>query len=134
MVPAVREVSDHEYVMRDAISRKYIEAIMASARKATNTETINVNLKQGEWRVRHNIEKIFFDDYGDDSRKYYVVSRFIAAVFARQEHTAPYQPILDSRNSSDEDAGLDSARTFSLIHKSPDRAVRRTIVDFGRCF
>jgi len=87
--------------------------------------------------MRTVLEKRFFCDYGDESVESYFVSRFIISAFELCRSTNDDRATNaeeDSEGLSDEDAVTNVRQRFCLRHKAPGLEMRRTFVEFGRCF
>jgi len=122
--------------MMTAKSRKYIDAIMSSAKKARNGEMFAVALKEGEWNARTQLAQRFFQSSVDESDESYVVSRFISASFRLYQENCAGDDHGNggTASGSDEELVSDSKREFTVRYKSPDFEVRRTALEFGRSF
>jgi len=129
LVSAVARVPDRQYIMRKPKSRSFVDAILTSAKGAGGMEYFNVPLKIGLWRKKEELVSRIFEYGGGINDEAFVVGKFMNACFClcqNDEHRT-------DGDESDDDMDI-AAKRMRFRHKFGDVDIRRTLIEFGRCF
>jgi len=130
LVSPVPRVPDKQYIMRKPKSRSFLDCILTSAKGGGGLEYFNVSLKIGLWRKKTELVSLIFDYAGGIAHESFVVEKFMNACFALCSNT-------NSENNGDDDSDGDNhiqPRSLRVRNKFSNADVRRTLIEFGRCF
>lgn len=135
-INAVSRIADREYIMRTSTSRRFIDSIMVCAKNYDVCGLFNVPFKNGLWIRRQELVERFFNSIPCEPDEFKSVSRFLRSAF---EHISQ-----EARGRNNTDVSDDDELNFMVHdacvgklrfkHKVQHVDVRRTLIDFGRCW
>jgi len=129
-VSAVSRVPDKQYIMRKPKARSFVDAILTSAKGADGLDAFNVPLKIGLWKKKAELVSIVFNYGGGINHEAFVVGKFMNTCFAICDNAG-------SERSEDDDSDGEntvSSKVMRIRNLIPNVDVRRTAIEFGRCF
>jgi len=131
VVEAVQRVPKRQYIMPTPIYRGFVDSILSSAMRAHGAVAFTVDLKKALWDKRNTLIPLFFTETDNTNDETYVVRKFISLCLAI---TSSADIAVDEEDEYNDDAFQEFTGKLILRHKFLDVDLRRTIVDFGRCF
>ena len=124
----VKGVPDKQYLIREPRSRLFIDSILVSVKGIGEKNEFSVRMKHS---LRRNQDELFsrlFLAEESDTVETNLARRFLISSL-RLQHS---ESISDSHeDNSDEDSG---SGKWIVSHKLSDIDIRRTLIEFGRCF
>jgi len=130
IISPVPRIPDKQYIMRKPKLRAFVDAILTSAKGAGGLEYFNVPLKLSIWRKKSELESQIFQYAGGLHHEAFVVGKFMNACFAPCHNNGSE---VSDGEESDVGNGL-SLRRMRFRNKFLDVDVRRSLIEFGRCF
>ena len=140
VVKSVPRVSDRQYVMATPKSRMFVDSVLVSAKRAGVDGKFDVPLKQSLWEKRIELLNRFFVPGVGQIHESRFVSEFIRAAFENQSYEIPETAALNDPesdaegNTSNEVSAMVFVGKIRIKFKEENIDLRRTIIDFGRCF
>lgn len=129
-VKAAPRMPDKQYIMRKPKLRGFVDAVLTSAKAGDGLDDFNVALKLPLWRKKDELLSLLFDYSAGIQSPSFLIAKFMNAGFLDITNTANDN---GEEGESDEDYSL-GARCLRFRHKLSSIDVRRTMIEFGRCF
>ena len=130
VVHSVPRIPDRQYLIRDPKIRSFIDKVLVAARSSNEDGIFSVSLKLALWRKRESlIERLFSFSAGENDEAYLAACVFSTCLRIGNSGS---QFEVDNANSDDELNENPGKIVVTFILRDID--VRRTLVEFGRCF
>lgn len=126
----VPKIADRQYLMRSPKLRAFVEAVLKSAKSAGNTTVFYVKMKDSLLRKKDELISRLFSSSGGENDEAYLPSLLLIACYRIQSGRFDHE---SDDDNSDEDTA-DPSNELCLEHRIMDVDIRRTLIEFGRCF
>lgn len=146
-IPSISSVAEVQYLMPTPMLRAFIDAIFRAAPSARDETTFAVRLKPYLWEKVNELRDRFFKASYTDTAESDAAGVFLDACFELMTTTSNDESIFIPQDRHDVDGfteddesmnhEVDTTRISNALRmrsKMDDINVRRTCIDFGRCF
>lgn len=130
IVSAVTRVPDRQYLIREPKIRSFIDSLLVAAKSSNEDGLFSVSLKLSLWQKRHSLIERLLTNSVEQTDETSLAGCLLTACFRVRNSGSQIE--LDNANSDDELVEAPGKLAISFIIRDID--VRRTIIDFGRCF
>ena len=131
VVPSVSRISDKQCLMPDSKLRGFLDAIYRSAKITSAGIAFAVSVKPPLWRKKHEVVSVLLDESLPYTHEACLIARIATCIFQiNLTEEASNSP----ENGGSEEEEASRPDKIAVRHKCDEIDVRRTVIDFERCF